>query len=369
MVDAFLKKLLPKKSKGIGLELTPDRLNIVQLSHNGPTYKLETFVSAEIPEGVITEGLISDPPEMAQIIQATLAEHKLKPKGVATGIPSKEGVIRIIPVPAELSDKELRDMVNQEAGLYLPFPREEADVDYQKLGTFPDEDGIEKVQVLLVATRKEVTDTYISTFREAGLKIDVLEITSFALLRTIRDMVLQVPPEEALVLADIEFDSTEIAIMVDGIPQFSRTIPIGTYQIQTAVNQALNLPPTRDTTMLQDMVVPANPTEITGSGKMGESQPEIQAMTKVLTELGEELRRSIDFFVNQSEGLDASQLLLAGPGAVIGQIDEFFNQRLAMTTLIVDPVQSTSVQVDEEKITQAMRPSIGVVLGLGMREV
>lgn len=369
MVDAFLKKLLPKKSKGIGLELTPDRLNIVQLSQNGPTYKLETFVSAEIPEGVITEGLIADPPEMAQIIQATLAEHKLKPKGIATAIPSKEGVIRIIPVPAELSDKELRDMVNQEAGLYLPFPREEADVDYQKLNTFADEDGIEKVQVLLVATRKEVTDTYISTFREAGLKIDVLEITSFSLLRTVRDLVLQVPPEEALVMADIEFDSTEIAIMVDGIPQFSRTIPIGTYQIQTAVNQALNLPPSRDTTMLQDMVVPANPTEITGSGKMGESQPEIQAITKVLTELGEELRRSIDFFVNQSEGLEASQLLLAGPGAVIGQIDEFFNQRLAMTTTIVDPVQSISVEVDEEKVTQAMRPSLGVVLGLGMREV
>jgi len=30
--------------------------------------------------------------------------------------------------------------------------REEADVDYQKLGYFVDEDGIEKVQVLLVAT-------------------------------------------------------------------------------------------------------------------------------------------------------------------------------------------------------------------------
>jgi type IV pilus assembly protein PilM len=58
-------------------------------------------------------------------------------------------------VPAELDDKELREMVlNHEAGLYLPYPREEADVDYQKLGYFVDEDGIEKVQVLLVATRK-----------------------------------------------------------------------------------------------------------------------------------------------------------------------------------------------------------------------
>ncbi len=66
-------------------------------------------------------------------------------------------------------------VLNHEAALYLPYPREEADVDYQKLGYFVDEDGIEKVQVLLVATRKEVTNTYINTFAEAGLKIDVLE--------------------------------------------------------------------------------------------------------------------------------------------------------------------------------------------------
>ncbi|HBS70625.1 MAG TPA: pilus assembly protein PilM, partial [Cyanobacteria bacterium UBA11153] len=67
---------------------------------------------------------------------------------------------------------------------YLPYPRDEVDLDYQKLGFFMDEDGIEKVQVLLVATRKEVTDTYLDTFEQAGLKIDILEINSFALIRT-----------------------------------------------------------------------------------------------------------------------------------------------------------------------------------------
>ena len=369
MVNA-LKNLLGKKSNGIGIEMAPDKINIVQLSQTGTGYKLEHFISVEVPEGFIIEGLIAEPPDMAQLIQETLSEHKLKPKQVATGIPSREGIIRIVPVPAELSDEELREMVNQEAGLYLPFPREDADVDYQKLSTFEDEDGIEKVQVLLAATRKEVTDTYISTFEQAGLKIDVLEATSFALLRTIRDQLLSVPPEEAVTLADIEFDSTEIAILVDGIPQFSRTIPIGTYQVQTAINQALNLPPERNTEMLLEMTVPANPTEITGSeGTMGEGQPEIQAMSKVLSELADELRRSIDFYINQSEGLEVTQLLLAGPGAAIGQIDEFFNQRLSLVTSIVDPVEALSIEDEEQKIPEILRPALGVVLGLGLREV
>ena len=157
-------------------------------------------------------------------------------------------------------------VLNHEAGLYLPYPREEADVDYQKLGYFVDEDGIEKVQVLLVATRKEVTDTYISTFEQAGLQIDVLEINSFALIRTIREQLRQFGPEEAAVLVDIEFDSTEIAIIINGVPQFSRTVPIGTYQLQTALARAMNLPTSRDMEMLQGMIIP--PTPIDG-GKTG----------------------------------------------------------------------------------------------------
>ena len=55
-------------------------------------------------------------------------------------------------------------VLNHEAALYLPYPREEVDLDYQKLGFFEDEDGIEKIQVLLVATRREVTDSYMDTF-------------------------------------------------------------------------------------------------------------------------------------------------------------------------------------------------------------
>lgn len=365
----FFKRLFSKSANGLGLEIAPERLNIVQLRKQGPGYTLESFATVEIPEGLVEEGLIADPPEMALLIQETLAEHNLKPKRVATSVPAREGVIRIIPVPKELNELELREYMNQEAGLYLPFPREEADVDYQKLGEFMDEDGIEKVQVLLVATRKDVTDTYISTFQEAGLKMDILEVSSFALLRTIREQLLQLPPEEAVVVTDLQFDSTEIAIVVDGIPQFSRTIPIGTYQVQSALSQAMNLPPSRNTDMLQGMTIPSNPTESTGSGTMGAgANPGTQAMIKVFSELADELRRSIDFYVNQSEGLEVSQMMLAGPGAAIGGLDDFFNQRLSLLTTVVDPVENLSLEVDEEQIPLVQRPGLGVVLGLAMRE-
>ncbi|MEO8892106.1 MAG: type IV pilus assembly protein PilM, partial [Coleofasciculaceae cyanobacterium] len=248
--------LLSKGKKGIGIELAPERINIAQLRKQGQSFKITTLYSHEVPEGIFQGGQIADSPALAELIKAAIEGSKLKVEHVATAVPMREAIIRIIPVPAELDDQELRDMVlNHEAGLYLPYPREEVDLDYQKLGFFEDEDGIQKVQVLLVATRREITDMYLDTFREAGLEVDVLEINSFALIRTIREQLRQFAPQEAAVLVDIEFDSTEIAIIVDGVPQFSRTVPIGTFQLQSALSRAMNLPTSRNTELLQGMTI------------------------------------------------------------------------------------------------------------------
>jgi len=364
-------QILPKRARGVGVELAPERINIAQLRKQGQGVRLAAFTSVPVPEGIFQDGQIIDPPALAEIIQSAFAQSKIKAKRVATAVPGRDSLVRLIPLPAELDDQELREMVlNHEAGLYLPYPREEADVDYQKLGYFVDEDGIEKVQVLLVATRKEVTDTYIDTFQQAGLQVDVLEINSFALLRTIREKLREFPSQEAVVLVDIEFDNTEIAIIVDGIPQFSRTVPIGTFHLQSALLRALHLPMSRDTqVMLQSVVIPTTTTDEMGGVISTTVDPGTAAMLRVMGELIDELRRSLDFYLSQSENLEVAQILLAGPGGGLVNLDEFFQQRVNIPTVQIDPVAALSLEVDEKKITPGQRPGLGIVLGLGMREI
>lgn len=363
----MFKGLFSGSKHGIGVELTPERINIAELKKQGQGYKLVSFVSEEMPEDIIQDGQIANPPELADLLRNVMESNKIKGKRVATAISGRDVIARLISVPAELDEQELREMVlNQEAGLYLPFPREEADVDYQKLGFFVDEDGIEKVQVLLVATRKDITDAYISTFREAGLELDVLEISSFALIRTIRQQLQQFSSQEAVAIADIEFESTEISIVVDGVPQFSRTVPIGTYQIWQSLCRAMNMPPSRDTASLQGMTVPVTPVDNIGS-KTAPGNPGSAAMLRVLGELADELRRSIDFYLNQDENLEVAQLLIAGPGACLGQLDEFFSQRLSLPASQIDPLSHSSIEVGDG-IEDIQRPSLGVVMGLGLRE-
>jgi type IV pilus assembly protein PilM len=96
--------------------------------------------------------------------------------------------------------------------------------------------------------------------------------------------------------------------------------------------------------------------------------PGTNALLKVLAELGDELRRSIDFYLNQFEDLEVAQLLLAGPGAAIGQIDDFFMQRLSLPASKVDPIETLALEVEQE-IPPEQRSGLGIVLGLALREV
>jgi type IV pilus assembly protein PilM len=369
---SFFKKLLTKKPQGVGLEITPERINIAQITKQGQNYKLVKCCSSDIPEGIFEEGKIVDSPALAELIQEVLKENKINSKRVATGVPMRESIIRIIPIPSELDDQELRNLVlNHEASLYLPYPREEVDLDYQKLGYFQDEDGIEKVQVLLVATRREITDAYMETFQQAGLQVDVLEINSFALIRTIREHLRQFSSNEAAVIVDIEFDNTEIAIVVDGVPQFSRTVPIGTFQLQNALSRAMNLPTSRSPEILLGMTIPIISFDSlsTNTGTSGApTNAGMTAVMRVLGELTDELRRSINFYLNQSDELEIVQLLLAGPGGGLAQLDEYFTQRLSVPAMAIDPIASLNLDTTQE-IPNIERPGLGTVLGLGLREV
>ncbi len=361
-----------KSKKGIGVEITSEKVNFVQLRRKGPSsYKLVTHGSVELPEGTVEEGRILDPVALGEVIRSLLAEKKVKVKKVATALPGRETVSRLIRLPAEIPDQELREMVlNQEASLYLPFPREDADVDYQKLGIALDDDGIERIEILMVATPKEVTDSYMQALEIAQLQVDIVEVSSFALIRAMHNELSRFSTlAEAVAIVDIEYEATEITVTVDGVPQFSRTFPIGTAQIQNAQLRAINLPPRRttDMEMLSSTVVPVQSMD-TASLAGGGSTPGEAAIMRVVGDLSDELRRSIDFYTSQSPGSDVVQLLIAGPGACIGQLNEFFSQRLGIAANAIDPLMAMGVTFDGDIAIQD-RMAMSVALGLGLREV
>ncbi|MEN9215010.1 MAG: type IV pilus assembly protein PilM, partial [Gloeomargarita sp. DG_1_6_bins_138] len=279
-------------AQGVGIELTPMVLQVAQIRRQKQALKLVALASVEMPEGFVEDGQIVDRDGVAELIKNLMQENKIKAKRAALAIPSHRAVTRLVKLPAELDDMELRENVeNEQAALFLPYPREEADLDFQKLGLSRVGDDQEQMDVLLAATRKETTDSYVETAQKAGLTPRSVEISSFALLRTLREQMRQTfTDREAAAVVDIGHDNTEISIVVDGIPYFARDVPIGVLEMQNAVSRAASMPVSRNPNWASTITVPEE-----GDATMPTNRPGI-ALIRVLQELGDELRRSIDFY-------------------------------------------------------------------------
>jgi len=360
-----------KNSKVIGVELSPEKVVVTQVKRQGQTSRLTHFAEAPMPEGAMLEGRINEPAAVGEILAKLITEHKI-PAGsvVATAIPGRDAIVRLIRVKADLSEEELRrTVIEEEAPLYIPYTRDQADIDYQPLGLELSQDNSERLEVLLVATPKELVDNYIETIKLANLSVRCVELNSFSVIRTIKDQLAQFSSQEAVVLAMIGYESTEINMIVNGIPHFSRTVTIGTTHMQQLLGQALNMPPSRAKELLGSIKLPIiSPTESLATGERVSTNPGVAAVTRVMADLADELRRSMDFYVNQPGSVPIARVILAGTGAGIGHADGYLSNRLGISVDLADPFASVSLP-DTLDIALNQRPAMGVAVGLGLREL
>ncbi|MBC8120333.1 MAG: type IV pilus assembly protein PilM [Gemmatimonadaceae bacterium] len=361
----LLTKWLPGGPKGgIGIEITPEQVTIARLDKWGKRLRLKHLVSAPTPADALVDGRIEDTQAVAQVIRDLMSTHRIKPGPVATAISAREAVIRLIRLPADLQADELREVVlNQEAELQIPYPREEAYVDYQPLETKVDADGVRRQEVLLVAAQHEVVNSYVEAIRKADLIPKTVDIASFALIRILRNQLLQYPPTEAVALILVQAEGTVISILINGVPEFSRYVPLGTWMFREVLSRALDLPPSQTMSLLANLAPPLDSAGSTENPSF--SGRGIAALRRVLGDLAEEIQRSLDFYLSQMDVLPVTRLLLSGSGANINQLDQFLAQRLTLPISRVDPLEALDLSADG--ISDQARSGAGVALGLGLR--
>ncbi len=350
---------------GIGIEINSEQVTIAQLEKRGSRLRLKHLVSAPTPANSVVDGRVEDPQAVGSVIQDLVATHRLKGLPVSTAIPGREAVIRLIKLPADLQADELREVVlNQEAELYLPFPREEAFVDFQPLDSAIDPDGVKRQEVLLVAAQHSVVNSYTEAIRRANLNVRTVDIASFALIRALRNQLLQYSPDEAIALVILQAEGTEISILIKGVPQFSRTVNLGTWEFREVLSRTLDLPPNQATSLLQSLTP-----SVSGAGAEDQSFSGrgVAALRRVLTELAEEIQRSLDFYLSQGNVAPVAQVLLAGSGANISQLDQFLSQRLTLPVTQINPL--SILALPENSIPEESRAGVGIALGLGLRSL
>lgn len=343
MNDVIGKITGKKKSEPvIGIDITNEAVIISQLKKTKNGIELEKLVSASTPQNAIRDGEIIDTGSVAQVIQELMEKNQIVATKALTTVSGQAVIIRTIQFPS-MSPKELKEVVLHEAERYIPFAMEDVNVDFQILEEIEDE-GINKVEVLLVAAQKQFINSYVETFVIAGLKLIGIDIASFAVARALSSSDNgSLGSGEPVVLVLIRGETTDINVFQNGMPKFSRSIPIGSTTFIETIATNLSVSLEEAIQIFDKVVVPLAGQNVSDDQMVELASNEIRT---TLRELTTEIQRSLDYY--QSQGSErVQQLILCGRGAKIKNLDKHLSMNLGLDVEISNPI--SNIQFDEQK--------------------
>jgi type IV pilus assembly protein PilM len=177
------KKRSSSQAAVVGLDLDPGHIAAAEVTVNG-SLSLKRGAVTPLRPGVLRDGEVADVPALAEALKAFFAEHGL-PNRVRLGIANQRIVVRTLDLPPLDDDKALAAAVKVQAPDHIPMPMDEAVIDWQSLGTVQSASGQPRTRVVVVAVRREMVDRLVAASREAGLKLEGIDLSAFGMVRAL----------------------------------------------------------------------------------------------------------------------------------------------------------------------------------------
>jgi type IV pilus assembly protein PilM len=242
-IKEFLDDKFYVGPKGIiGIDFGISAIKLCEVSKTSDGYKVNKYVSIDMPEGTIIEDEIHKEDELLRTLQQGIKELDTSNKWVCLGLSGPNTVIKKLQLPGG-TPEEIEDSVFWEIEQYLPFPIDEANVSFSVVG----ENQGGGVDVVIGAARKSLVQSFKDAVEKSGLKVKIADLGVTAVMN-----VFQLAAEEGVftkgatwILMDIGAQKTEIVIYKSGIIAFSKEISMGgltiTEEIQRQMEEIVSI--------------------------------------------------------------------------------------------------------------------------------
>jgi len=127
--------------------------------------KIDSFSSANYPVDMVKNGVVVQPELLAKTLVQSLTQakpRKIKTNFVEVGLSDQLVFSKFLSLPA-IKEEELQATIYFKIKDYLPFRPSEMYIDWQVLESTED-----KLEVNVVAVKKEIIDSYLQVFRLAN---------------------------------------------------------------------------------------------------------------------------------------------------------------------------------------------------------
>ncbi|HHX66037.1 MAG TPA: pilus assembly protein PilM, partial [Chloroflexi bacterium] len=179
--------------------------------------RVSRWGSVPLPEGLVTEGLITDAAEMGRIIDELFQEQALLRKRVITGICALRSIPRLLTLP-RLQASLLEEAISREAKKEMPISLDDLYLSWQSMP-----DGGEQQRIYLLGVPRELVDAQIHTLEAAGIPPFSMDLKPLALIRAVKQ------PETVII--SMEEDMLDIVLVVEYLPAIMRTFSLEREQL------------------------------------------------------------------------------------------------------------------------------------------
>ena len=345
-----------KKTSLIGLDIGSHAVKIVHLLESRGTYRLKELGMGLLPPSCIVEGAIKDQEAVQAAIKKLVGNLKIKVKGVATSIAGWSVIIKKVDLP-QMTEDELGENIQVEAEQYIPFNVEDVNIDFQILGSSSEK--MDRMEVMLVAAKKEVIDDYTNLIKKSGLSPQVVDVDFFALENAF-EANYDVTESGGVALVDIGATKMNINVLKNGVSMFNRDASIGGYQITDDIQQRFGLE--------------YEEAEKVKLGLSSEKVPvqDLEAIfVSAATGWSTEVKRAIDFFYATYPEETIGQVLLSGGSSRLPGLDALFSKDTNIPVAYFNPLAKIEAdsKVFDQQYLDYIAPQAAVAVGLALRRV
>jgi len=279
---------------GLGIDVGKASIKAVEIRRTSKGLEVVHLGRQPTPNGAVEGGIILDRSVVAQAVSSLLASADVRRRRAVISVTGQNVLARVLRLPP-IPEDELKQAIKWEAERHLPIPVDEAVIDVQLVREVTD-DGQRQIEVLLAAAPEGLVMSYIDTLEAAHIYVEAVEIGALAVTRALR---MQVANGTHAVI-ELGASTTCVSIVANGIPQFSRTVPIGVEQGRPSTGSGR--------------------TAGEGSGQTDVVQEGMAAGYAALGGLTVQLRRSLDYYRAQFGGASIDDLILCGGGVGVPDV-------------------------------------------------
>jgi type IV pilus assembly protein PilM len=348
-----LRILQPKAKSLVGIDIGSSAVKVVGLEKSNGKLSLKAIGREVLPEDTIVDGAIMSKLPLAESLNKIFTEQRIRNNHIATSISGHSVIVKKVALPM-LSSAELEESIQWEAEQYIPFDLAEVNVDHQVLREVPEE---QKLEVLLVAAKKEKIADYCSVVSMTGKTPKVVDIDAFALMNAYE---FNYEPEEDAIAALLNIGASSMTMnIVRGTEfLFTRDIATGGEQYTEFLQRDLGIDRDEAEEYKQMVDVPF------------EMEDQVRSVLRSVSEnMALEIEKTLEYFKTTTYSKDIESLYICGGASKTEGLQAYLSETLQFPVEMLDPFRKVEVNGAGDLLDDAEHSGadFAVAVGLAMR--